>query len=365
MTRTESFKSQPDHPTSLAEPLEPFAINHNDDEMQNSELERWRQFIYPWPELAALDTTIISPMLWDGLLPKDDIALFAALKGRGKTTLLIQLSIAIVRGKDSFLGRKLDAPNRRVLYVKLEGSGKTRLARLMNRYGEANPGLVFVAASRLSIEEVVKAIETKQAETPFDMVIIDCLGNIFTGDQNSNSDAQKFWRFFDALATQTLLLFVHHFGKGAANNNPHDKYIQGATAFVQRPRTVLILSEEAGSTDRYLHVPYEDDMSDEFKEDALVLRFDKETKLYTSDGKTTKTVESINAQHAASGGRKKEKELKLRQLLIMGKVYKRHEIADLVGMDSNNGTLGKALPAALKAGWLLSKKRGEYELAPP
>ncbi len=320
----------------------------------------WRQYLYSWLELATMDTTNSSPMLWDGFLPTDDIAIFAALKGRGKTTLVLQVAIAIVRGDEDFLGRKLIAPNRRVLYVKFEGSGKTRLARLMKRYGLAYPGLQFLAASRLSVKEVIAAIEELQAESPFDMVIIDCLGNMFRGEQNSNSDAQEFLRQFDSLTSQTLLFFIHHLNKAANNNSPHDKYIQGAGGFVQRARTVLMLSDEVGCTDRYLHVAFEDDMSDEFKQDALVLNFDREHKMYSSIG-MTKPVEAINAFSPVGGSKAKEKELDLRESTSIGKVYKRYEMADLASVNSNSGTMARAIQKGLTEGWLVSRGKGKFE----
>jgi hypothetical protein len=57
---------------------------------------------------------------------------------------------------------------------------------------------------------------------------------------------------------------------------------------------VLMLTDEALKHARYLHVAFEDDMSDEFKQNALILHFDTATKTYSSDGCSTKAVESIN-----------------------------------------------------------------------
>jgi hypothetical protein len=362
MTNTKSILTS-DHVTTLGEPLEKFVTSSAEVDSESYEVKDWRQYLYSWEELSTMDTSKIPPMLWDGFLPTDDIALIAALKGRGKSTLILQLAMAIVRGDEDFLGRKLNAPNRRVLYVKFEGSGKTRLARLMKRYGLAYPGLQFLAASRLEMGEVITAIEELQAENPFDLVIIDCLGNMFPGEQNSNSEAQAFLRLFDKLATQTLLLFIHHLNKAANNNTPHDKYIQGAGAFVQRARTVLMLSDEKESNDRYLHVAFEDDMSDKFKQNALVLHFDGEHKLYSSDGITVKPVTEINTQY--SSFTTKGKELDLRDLLRFGRIYKRYEMADLAGVNSNNGTMGRAIQKGLVEGWLVSCGKGKYEHVEP
>lgn len=235
-------------------------------------------------------TTERRPMLWDGLLPQDELNLIAGLKSKGKTTLTLQLALAIAQGDSEFLGRKLNCRYNRALIAKFEGSGPARLADLAKNYSQFNTGnrLEFFAASSLSEEEVVQTLEGLQKKNPYDLIVIDCLGNIVRGDQKSGEVAQEFYRKFEQLAQQTCILFIAHFTKEAYEKTPSGKQIKGSSDWANRARTGLLFAHNtnATSSERYLFVEFEDDMSIEFKENAMILDFDPETKLYQNTGRT-------------------------------------------------------------------------------
>lgn len=240
-------------------------------------------------DLLALDVTEL-PMLWDGFLPSTEIALLAGIGGYGKSTLARQLAIAIARGDSHFLTRKLNAPNRRVIYVSCE-DGKQKTASIVRRYGEsAADGLIFVFGST-SLKDVLNEIHAEMELAPVDLILIDSLGNLFNGEQNSNSDAQSFYREFDWFAQRTTVLFLHHIRKNDHRNAPDQVSIQGAGAFVQRARAVLMLTGEKHQTERYLHMEKENDVSDKFKFEALRVEFDRELKRYSSNGETIPVIE--------------------------------------------------------------------------
>ncbi len=238
-----------------------------------------------WSDLDAL-TIPDTPMLWDGLLPNKEIALLAGIGGYGKSTLIRQLAIAIACGDRQFLTRSIHAPNRRVIYVSCE-DGQNKTTKILKSYGrQSTPGLAFIFASQLSLVEVLGEVSSEMHRSPVDLIVIDSLGNLFNGEQNSNSDAQAFYSEFAWLADQALVLFLHHVRKGDHRSTPDQVNIQGAGAFVQRARAVLMLTGDKHGTERYLHMEKENDVSDTFKYDALVLGFDRDGKRYSSDGDT-------------------------------------------------------------------------------
>jgi hypothetical protein len=230
------------------------------------------------------------PMLWDGFLPQDELNLIAGLKSKGKTTLTLQLALAIAQGESHFLGRKLNCRYNRALIAKFEGSGEARLADLARNYPQYDTGnrLEFFPATRMSEQEVVEQLEALQKKNPYDLIIIDCLGNIVRGDQMRGEVAQEFYRKFEHLAQQTCVLFIAHLNKDAYDKAPSGRQIKGSSDWANRARTGLIFAHNTTATnsERYLFVEFEDDMSIEFKEDAMVLDFDPETKLYLNTGRT-------------------------------------------------------------------------------
>ncbi|GEM_PF-5773272 len=251
------------------------------------------EFRLTWSDLNDIDVQE-SPMLWEGFLPNREIALLAGVGGYGKSTLVRQLSMAITAGESTFLGRRLNPVHRRVIYVSCEDGAKKTARIVQKQRTKGSPGLVFVFASQLSLGEAIEEINQEMyLDSGTDMIVIDSLGNLFEGDQNSNSDAQKFYSKFSWFAEHSLVLFLHHVRKSNHASTPDQVNIQGAGAFVQRARAVLMLTGDRHDTDRYLHMEKENDVSDEFKYDALVLDFNLKQKLYSSDGET-KPISEIN-----------------------------------------------------------------------
>jgi hypothetical protein len=244
--------------------------------------------VYGFDDLKAMATER-RLMLWDGLLPQDELNLIAGLKSKGKTTLTLQLALAIAQGDSEFLGRKLNCRYNRALIAKFEGSGEARLADLAKNYSQFNTGnrLEFFPASGLTEDEVVQRLGELQKKNPYDLIIIDCLGNIVRGDQMRGEVAQEFYRKFELLARQTCILFIAHLNKDAYEKAPSAKQIKGSSDWANRARTGLIFTYNKAVTnsERFLYVEFEDDMSTEFKDFAMVLDFDPETKLYINTGR--------------------------------------------------------------------------------
>jgi archaellum biogenesis ATPase FlaH len=236
-----------------------------------------------WTELAQLDKSD-PPMLLEGLLPTTEIALLAGTPGLGKSTLSRELAVSVVSGKDTFLGLRLNAKHRRVLYVACE-DGTLQTARILERYSaQMSEGLEFIWGGRLTLKEILEEIDTALDEGPADLVVIDSLGNIFKGEQNSNSDIQAFFSKFAEVAERTCVLFLHHLRKAGHGMAPDQVHIQGGGAFVQRARCVLMLTGPKHQSTRFLHCEKENDVSDLFKQEALVLDFDSNSKSYRATG---------------------------------------------------------------------------------
>ncbi len=249
--------------------------------LRSAPAPRQRKVRYTAPELLALDTSAPA-QLWDGFLPTNDIALFVGVQGKGKSTLMRELSIAIARRDTSFLTRPLNVRNGKVVYVKGEG-GVIHFARILKRYGGVMPeGFILIDGCRLTLQEVHSEIEAELKRGAADMIVFDSLGNFYTGEQNSNSDAQNFLREFAYCAEDSCVLFIHHIGKSGHHESPDIKFVQGAGGFTQRARAVVMMVGNDSENRRWLRLAKEDNVSEEFRKELLCVEFREGS--YTSDG---------------------------------------------------------------------------------
>jgi hypothetical protein len=148
--------------------------------------------------------------IWDGILPAGGLSLVAAKPKVGKTTLALQLAVAVSRGT-MFLGRKTRQAT--VIYLALE-EHRDEVQKILSQLGVAEEPLYihFGPAPAKAMEEIQSLIEEKGAK----FLVIDIL--------------QKFCRVKDlndyAQVTRTLeplmaiarkidchIQFTHHAGK--------------------------------------------------------------------------------------------------------------------------------------------------------
>jgi RecA-family ATPase len=190
------------------------------------------------------------PMLWNPLLPKQGLALLSGESDTGKSTLMRQLSSAIVSGQDTFLGLELSAAFNSTIYVCTEDDVTSISARLKMEFDSENstdPFLNFIYI--FSEENIVKQLDDELELRPADCVIIDALGDIFEGDGNSMTSVRQFYKPYDKLSKRygCLILFVHH-NRKSSGKNPVKSDVSGSQAFEAKPRAVLMLRNGTGST---------------------------------------------------------------------------------------------------------------------
>ncbi len=240
-----------------------------------------RKVRYTAPELVSLDTSEAA-QLWDGFLPTNDIVLFAGVQGKGKSTLVRELSLAVARKDSLFLTRTLNVRYGKVIYVKGEG-GVIHFARILKRYGGVMPeGFILIDGCRLNRQELHSEIKAELKRGAADLIVFDSLGNFYTGEQNSNSDAQNFLREFAYCTEDSCVCFIHHIGKSGHHESPDIKFVQGAGGFTQRARAVVMMVGNDSDNRRWLRLAKEDNVSEEFKKELLCIEFRESG--YMSDG---------------------------------------------------------------------------------
>ena len=180
----------------------------------------------------------------------------------GKSFLLIELAIAVAEG-GKWLGRKC-RPGK-VLYVNLEVDGiscKHRIRDVYKSLGyskKTNGNLVLwnLRGRTMPLDKLVpKTVRRIQKDSvKFDLIIIDPIYKVLTGDENSASEMAAFCGHIDRLARdcKATLVFCHHHSKGAQGDKRSMDRASGSGVFARDPDALIDLLPLESETARKVY----------------------------------------------------------------------------------------------------------------
>jgi archaellum biogenesis ATPase FlaH len=228
-------------------------------------------------EMLENDITEI-PMLWGHFLPKQGLAVISGNSDTGKSTLMRQLSAAIVSEQDQFLGYDLNTDRKSVVYVCTEDdvtSVSTRLKKEFDGTTSTDPyaNLRYI----FDEDDILTQLEKTIAEKPADCIILDALGDIFQGDMNNMTSVRSFFKPFKALAERNnclIILVAHNRKSASANAGKAD--VLGSQAFEAKPRAVLMLCPVSGSPIKELSISKGNFVPEELKKTRLQIQINSD-----------------------------------------------------------------------------------------
>ena len=180
----------------------------------------------------------------------------------GKSFLLIELAIAVAEG-GTWLGRK--CRQGKVLYVNLEVDGiscKHRIRDVYKSLGYAKKSkgslvLWNLRGRTMPLDKLVpKTVRRIQKNnTKFDLIIIDPIYKVLTGDENSASEMAAFCGHIDRLARdcKATLVFCHHHSKGAQGDKRSMDRASGSGVFARDPDALIDLLPLESETARKVY----------------------------------------------------------------------------------------------------------------
>jgi RecA-family ATPase len=221
------------------------------------------------------------PQLVDPIFPKSGLVCLAGSSDTGKSTFLRQLCLHVVSEKeDRFIGFSIKAVHRRAFYISTEDD-KMALQFLLQKQNRDNrypynslDGLKFI----LETDNLLENLDQILTESPADLVVIDCLADVFGGKGSFNEATQvrAFLNPYKELADkhQCLVIFLHHTGKRTDQFEPHKSNLLGSQAIEAKMRMVAELRVDPDdSTLRHLCIVKGNYLPKEYKNESFELRF--------------------------------------------------------------------------------------------
>lgn len=227
------------------------------------------------------------PSLLEPILPKVGLAAVTGSSDTGKSSFLRHLAMNIVLGKDDFIGFKLNALHKSVIYVATEDDEDATAVLLKKTFDnlfeyENYYGLRFL----FETENLLRNLDAELTERPADCVIIDTYSDIFTGSMNQSNEVRNFLNDYKELAQRhkCLLLFLHHTGKRTDGLAPSKDNTLGSQGFEAKMRVLIEIRKDYTDPEyRHICIVKGNYLPEEYKNQSFVLVFNNF--LYTKTGR--------------------------------------------------------------------------------
>jgi len=166
----------------------------------------------------------------------------------GKSFLLIELAIAVAEGTE-WLGRQ--CRQGRVLYINLELDKNSCTRRFVDVYaalGIKPSHYSFIdrwnlRGRTMPLDKLTPKLIRRAAKRGYELVIIDPIYKVLTGDENSASEMAAFCNLFDRISKDCgcAVVYCHHHSKGSQGDKRSMDRASGSGVFARDPDAMIDL----------------------------------------------------------------------------------------------------------------------------
>lgn len=256
----------------------------------------------------------VKPHSWllEGLIGEEGASMIVAKPKVGKSTVSRALAIAVARGDETFMGKKLHRHGP-VIYISFKGEGtESSVKREFHKLtgGEAIKHDLHVFYDALAPVDIVRRLYESVEDIRPALVVVDTFGGLAqVVDMNDYSKVVEAVRPLLELAGTGHLLFVHHSPKGA-NDGDINSMVQGSTAIYGLMESVIAIWRDKDDRNvRYLMAE-----GREVDMDPVVMKLDPETHepsigMTRREREELKEDEELLGRIAACGGAMRQRDL--------------------------------------------------------
>lgn len=211
------------------------------------------------PDIVPLSEMLIDPppladVLIDGILRKGHKMLISGPSKAGKSFFLMELAVALANG-DTWIG--FPCRKSRVLYVNFEIDEASCINRFIEirkavferrniRYDYMDDLLVWnLRGYAMKLGDLVPKLVARAKDLNLDVILVDPIYKVISGDENNASDMSAFCNEFDRIATllKCSVIYCHHHSKGAQGFKKAMDRASGSGVFARDPDAQLDMLE--------------------------------------------------------------------------------------------------------------------------
>ena len=288
------------------------------------------------------------PCLVEPFLQQTGLACLAGSSDTGKSSLLRQLAISITTGETDFLGFKIKAKHRSIIYVSTEDLERETAYLLQRQANKYKPELLRNLRFVFETTDLKNVLDSMLTNQPADLVIIDCFADAFSGDLKDTQAIRTHLHPYQELAQkhQCLVLFLHHTGKRTENLEPSKNNLLSGQGFEAKMRLVIELRADLMNPNkRHLCIVKGNYLPAKNKKESYVLNFNEQTFTYSNTGERVAFEQLVKKPNEDNG---KAKYFEAKSLKEQGNNY--DQIAEKLGY-SSKGTISKLFEKAKKYSW--------------
>ncbi len=228
-------------------------------------------------DLLALGI-IEQPTLVTPLIPKVGIVALAGMSDLGKSRLLLQLCMDIALN-DEFLGFKIDAKHKSVIYVSTEDD-KYTISNRLQIYKEAEKDKIEKVRFLFSTEDLIDTLDKELIKQKADAIVLDTFADLYSGEMNQVNKVRAFMQEFQELALKHECVFIinHHTGKRTEEKPPSKNNLIGSQGFEGKARLVMELRQDyKDASKKHLCIVKGNYLKDLYKRSSYELEYDEAT----------------------------------------------------------------------------------------
>lgn len=192
----------------------------------------------------------LSPEIIHGLLRKGHKFLLSGASKSGKSYAFIELAIAFSQGTEWF-GFKCEKA--KVCYINLEIDRPSAIDRFaiitdalkIERRIINNIKLINLRGKAKPLNELVPELVKDLRDSQIDVIIIDPIYKVITGDENNATEMAQFCNQFDILCDKlhATVIYAHHHSKGTQGGKSAQDRASGSGVFARDPDAIMDIVE--------------------------------------------------------------------------------------------------------------------------
>ena len=224
-----------------------------------------------------VDQYVLEPIVSRG-----EISMLVGGSDTGKSTWLLCLARAIVKGEEKYCGFTIPKDVENVLVVSTEDGEKSVARKFHEFYQEdmKSKGLENLHFIFDYDDDLFSVLEKQMTKQSYDALIIDSFSDVYSGkDGNSQAEVRVFMKKFDMLAKKynLALMFLHHINKQGNASRVQKRNVLGSSGLEQKARLILALNSLDGiEGKRDLEIIKGNNVSSDQKRKVHRLKFDEE-----------------------------------------------------------------------------------------